>query len=205
NETSFPARIVAVDRDADLALLAVEKEGMPPPLVVKSARHLQETQPVYVAGFPLGELPGKSITINKYEVSSLKKEKGVLDKLQIHGDMQPGNSGGPVVDGDGEVIGMCVSILRGTRINFAIPGDKVRGFLSGRVAELTLETPARVEGRLQVPVALKTIDPLGRVGRVNLELWTGKADSVRPGSRTAPESQPGDGPRQTFVLDIQQQ
>src|SRR5262249_24097574 len=154
--------------------------------------HLQETQPVYVAGFPLGEVPGKSITINKYELSSLKKEKGVLDKLQVHGDMLPGNSGGPVLDADGDVIGMCVSMLRNTRINFPIPGDKVCGFLSGRLAELPLETPVRVDGRLQVPVALKLVDPLGRVRKANLDLWIGKPNASRPGSRTAPEPQPGD-------------
>src|SRR5262249_12939174 len=76
NETSFPAKVVAVDHEVDLAVLSVPKEGMPEPLVVKSAQHLQETQPVYVAGFPLAEVPGKSITINKYELSSLQKENG---------------------------------------------------------------------------------------------------------------------------------
>jgi predicted Zn finger-like uncharacterized protein len=205
NETSFPAQVVAVDHDVDLAVLSVPKEGMPEPLVVKSAQHLQETQPVYVAGFPLGEVPGKSITINKYELSSLKKEKGVLDKLQVHGDMLPGNSGGPVLDADGEVIGVCVSILRNTRINFAIPGDKVCGFLNGRLAELTLETPARVEGRLQVPVTMKLVDPLGHVRQADLDLWTGKPGPARPGSRTSPEPQPGEGPRQTLALQLQQQ
>jgi predicted Zn finger-like uncharacterized protein len=206
NETSFPAKVVAVDHDVDLAVLSVPKEGMPEPLVVKSAQHLQETQPVYVAGFPLGEVPGKSITINKYELSSLKKEKGVLEKLQVHGDMLPGNSGGPVLDADGEVIGVCVSILLNTRINFAIPGDKVCGFLNGRLAELTLETPARIEGRLQVPVTMKLVDPLGHVRQADLDLWTGKPDPpARPGSRTAPEPQPGEGPRQTLALPVQQQ
>jgi predicted Zn finger-like uncharacterized protein len=205
NESSFPAKVVAVDHDVDLAVLSVPKEGMPEPLVVKSAQHLQETQPVYVAGFPLGEVPGKSITINKYELSSLKKEKGVLDKLQVHGDMLPGNSGGPVLDADGEVIGVCVSILLNTRINFAIPGDKVCGFLNGRLAELALETPARVEGRLQVPVTMKLVDPLGHVRQADLDLWTGKPGPARPGSRTAPEPQAGEGPRQTLALPVQKQ
>src|SRR5262249_3989867 len=62
NETTIPARVVAVDRDADLALLSVRDPrggppGMPEPLLIKSAQHLRETQPVFVAGFPLGELP----------------------------------------------------------------------------------------------------------------------------------------------------
>jgi S1-C subfamily serine protease len=205
HETTLTAKVVAVDHDADLALLSVPKEGLPAPLVVKSAQNLQETQPVYVAGFPLGELPGKSITINKYELSSLKKEKGVLDKLQIQGGMQPGNSGGPVLDADGAVIGVCVAILRNTNINFAIPGDKVHQFLNGRLAALTLEPPARVEDKLQVPVAVKVVDPLGRVRRASVAFWVGKPGPSRPGSWTPPAPRPGDGPRQTLALDIRQQ
>jgi S1-C subfamily serine protease len=204
-ESSFPAKLVALDRDADLALLSVQKEGMPEPLVVKSAQDLQETQPVYVAGFPLGEVPGKSITINKYELSSLKKEKGVLDKLQVHGDMLPGNSGGPLLDADGDVVGVCVAILRNTRINFAIPGDKVLRLLNGRLAELNLGSPTQAEGGLQVPVTMRLADPLGRVSQAALDFWVGKPGPARPGSWTAPEPQPGDGTRQTLALVVKEQ
>src|SRR5581483_11141374 len=111
NEVTLKAEVLAVDHDADLAVLRVPKEGLPPPLTVKSALSLHETQPVYIAGFPLGERPGKNVTINEYKVSSLKKEKGVLDKVQIHGEMVFGNSGGPVLDADGNVVAVCVSIL----------------------------------------------------------------------------------------------
>ncbi|HZY85733.1 MAG TPA: trypsin-like peptidase domain-containing protein, partial [Gemmataceae bacterium] len=205
DEATFPAKVVAVDHDADLALLSVPAKGMPAPLVVKSAQGLQETQVVYVAGFPLGELPGKSITINKYELSSLKKEKGALDKLQVHGDMQPGNSGGPLLDADGEVVGVCVAVLRNTRINFAVPGDKVCRFLDGHLAELALETPARVDGQLRVPVSVRLVDPLGRLRQVGLDVWVGKPGPGRPASRTAPAPQPGDGPRQTLNVEIREQ
>jgi predicted Zn finger-like uncharacterized protein len=205
NAATFPAKVVAVDHDADLAVLSVPKEGAAPPLLVKSALALQETQPVYVAGFPLGESLGKSITINKYDLSSLKKVNGALEKLQVHGDMQPGNSGGPLLDADGEVVGVCVAILRNTRINFAIPGDKVLRFLTGHLDDLALGPPARVDGSLRVPVSAFLTDPLKRVRRVSLDLWVGKPGPARPGSRTAPKPEPGDGPRQTLELAVQQQ
>ncbi len=210
DEASFPAKVVAVDHDADLALLSVPKQGQPEPLVVKSAQQMQETQTVYVAGFPLGEVPGKNVTINRYELSSLKKERGVLDKLQVHGDMQPGNSGGPLLDADGEVVGVCVAVLRNTRINFAVPGDKVLRFLHGRLTELTLGVPARAGDRLQVPVAVQVSDPLGRLAQAELEYWVGKAgkpgeELTRPGSRSPPKPEPGDGPRQKLSLPLQKQ
>lgn len=100
SESTVAGRVLAVDPDADLAIVSVPSEKSAGPLPVKSALCLQETQPVYVAGFPLGEVPGKSVTINRHEIASLKMEKGVLAKLQVDGDMLPGNSGGPVPDAD---------------------------------------------------------------------------------------------------------
>jgi S1-C subfamily serine protease len=211
NEVSLVAQVVAVDPDVDLALLSVPKADLPPSLVVKSALALLETQPIYVAGFPLGELPGKNVTINEYKMSSLKKEKGELDKLQIAGDMQPGNSGGPVLDAGGDVVGVCVSILRDRRtntdlrINFAIPADKVIRFLEGRFAGLTLGSPTRADVGLRVPVSVRLIDPLGRVSRVALDFWAGKPGAERPPGRKSPEAQPGDGPRQTLTLEVHQE
>jgi S1-C subfamily serine protease len=210
NEVTLTAQLVAVDPEEDLAVLSVPKKDLPTPMTVRSAQRLQETQPVYVAGFPLGERVGKNVTINKYELSSLKKDKdGALDRLQVHGDMVFGNSGGPVLDADGDVVGVCVSIVSdprvATRINFAIPGDKVLRFLSGRLADLTLETPAEADGRLRVPAAVKLTDPLGRVGQVALEVWAGKPGPARPGSRTPPQPLPGDGPHEKLTVPVQKQ
>ena len=48
----------------------------------------------------------------------LHGDDGLLSKVQVNGGMQPGNSGGPVVDPHGNVIGVAVSIIEGTQINF---------------------------------------------------------------------------------------
>ncbi len=205
DEVTLTAQVVAVDPDADLAVLSVPKDGLPAPLPIRSAESLRETQPVYVAGFPLGELPGKNVTVNEYKLSSFKKEKGVLDRLQIDGNMLPGNSGGPVLDAGGSVVGVCVSILRNTNINFAIPGDKVLRFLDGRLAELSLGTPARADGGLRVPLSVRVIDPLGRLSRAAVDYWVGPPGPSRPGSRTPPRAGPGDGPRQTLTMEVRQQ
>jgi S1-C subfamily serine protease len=209
DEVTLKAEVLAVDHDADLAVLSVPKEGLPPPLLVKSALSLHETQPVYIAGFPLGERPGKNVTINEYKVSSLKKENGVLDKVQIHGEMVFGNSGGPVLDADGNVVAVCVSILPDprveTHINFAVPGDKVLRFLNGHFADLTAEAPWRDGERLKVPVTVHVVDPLGRVSQAIVEYWVGPPGPARPGSRTEPKPDPKDGPHQTTTLAVKQQ
>jgi predicted Zn finger-like uncharacterized protein len=141
DERSLAANVLGVDRNADLAVLRVEGRELPPPLPVRSARNLQFTQQVYVFGFPFGADLGKEITVSQSSVSSLRWENGVLAKVQVNGGMHPGNSGGPVVDAYGNVIGVAVSVLRFTQINFAAPGDQVYAVLYGRIARLSLGQP----------------------------------------------------------------
>src|SRR5262249_24009624 len=63
------------------------------------------------------------ITVTTSSVSSLRREGGILKQVQVNGGMQPGNSGGPVTDTRGKVVGVSVAGITGTTINFAIPSD----------------------------------------------------------------------------------
>jgi S1-C subfamily serine protease len=130
-ERVFPAQLLGAVQNRDLAVLRVQGADLPEPLPVRPAKYLTELQKVYVFGFPFGEQLGKNITVSESSVSSLRKysRSDELKEVQVNGGMQPGNSGGPVVDTSGHVVGVAVSIIRGTQINFAIPGEHVRGYL----------------------------------------------------------------------------
>ncbi len=83
-----------------------------------------------IYGYPFGELLGKSISVNRSSVSSLRKESGKLRVVQLAGGLNPGNSGGPVTNIKGEVIGVSVAKLRGAEtIGFAIPAEEVDAFV----------------------------------------------------------------------------
>jgi S1-C subfamily serine protease len=128
-EAKLAGTLLGVDRDNDLAVLRVEGDPsrLPPPLPVASAAGLMETQNVYIFGFPFGAQLGKNITVSKSAISSLRRGgDGVLKQVQVNGGMHPGNSGGPVTDTRGVVIGVSVAGIEGTQINFAVPGDFVR-------------------------------------------------------------------------------
>src|SRR5262249_23461162 len=127
-EKALACRVLGIDRGTDLAVLRLMRAtDLPKPLVVKSAKELQETETVFVFGFPLGDQLGKNISVRKSSVSALRLDpEGNLQKVQVEGGMDPGNSGGPVVDGQGNVIGVAVSKIATTQINFAVPGDFVR-------------------------------------------------------------------------------
>ena len=126
---TFPARVVGQDPGKDLAILEVEGAFAPDPLKVSDTSHLRETHDLYAFGFPLGERLGEEITVTRTSVSSLRRgPRG--QEIQLHGGLIPGNSGGPVTDTSGRVVGVVVSMVGGTSINFAIAGDEVQTFLS---------------------------------------------------------------------------
>src|SRR5262249_21749758 len=84
-EQRMSGRVLGVDRSSDLAVIEVDRnDGLPTPLVVKSAKGLEELDKLYTFGFPLGERLGKEITIRDTSVSSLRKKNGALDRIQVN-------------------------------------------------------------------------------------------------------------------------
>jgi hypothetical protein len=203
DELQRVAAVLGVDRSNDLAVLRVDGDTapLPPPLPVDSAAGLVETQKVYVFGFPLGTQLGRNITVSESSVSSLRRDDGGrLSQVQVNGGMHPGNSGGPVADTRGVVVGVSVAVIRGTQINFAIPGDLVKQVLAGRVLSTELGTAYLSGGRPTVPVQLTCLDPLNRVRQVQVEVWTGSPGKTRPPAAGQPPApQPGDGSRRTVT------
>lgn len=123
--------IIAMDDKLDLAILKGSS--------VKILDYLQFSptlvtgQDIYAFGYPLlGEL-SKEIKVTNGIVSSLAGLKNDPTRIQITAAIQPGNSGGPVVDDRGLVIGVAVGRLVGEavqNINFAIKKDDILAYLS---------------------------------------------------------------------------
>lgn len=201
-ERRLPATVLGVDSRADLAVLRVEPDGreLPPPLPIIGGSGLQETQSVYVFGFPFGTALGRNISVRRATVSSLRRDSTGLSRIQVEGGIDQGNSGGPVVDPEGKVVAVSVSKLRGTQINFAIPGEKITELIRGKPDRATLGIAFRAPNAVHLPVRVPVVDPLGKIKKVVLESWTGKDDSPRPASASRPESRPGDSPR--VALDL---
>jgi S1-C subfamily serine protease len=180
--------VLGVDRGHDLGAVRVEGKDLPEPLKLGSAEKLRETQDVFVFGFPFGRQLGKAITVSRSSVSSLRRKGTELDQVQVNGGMHPGNSGGPVIEPGGQVIGVAVAVIKGTQINFAIPGEVVNAFLNGR-RDVFLREPAYKDGdQLKMPLIVTLIDPLARVQGVQVECWTGPLGKEVPddsGKQTA--------------------
>jgi S1-C subfamily serine protease len=204
-ERVLAAKIVTVDQTSDLAVLRADAEDakpLPPPLDVGRAGKLLETQQVFIFGFPLGEGLGKNITVSTSSVSSLRKDaEGNLAKLQVNGGMHHGNSGGPVVDGRGRVVGVAVSGIANTQLNFAIPGERVATLLNGRIAAMSVGAGTHKLGKIAIPVSLQTLDPLKRIDKLAVDWWIGDPGKPRPPASRRPAARAGDlDPRQNAKI-----
>ncbi len=200
-ETRMVGEVLGVDRISDLAVIRVPDTGkLPAPLALASEAPI-ELQKVYIFGFPFGERLGKNITITEKKVTSLRPDKeGGLKEIQIDGGMNPGNSGGPVVNTHGNLVGVSVSIITGAQISFAVPAERVRKVMEGRVAEHQHGEAYAQQGKTHMPVRLKCLDPLNKIREMRVDVWTAPAGAARPTTDQKPQSLPGDGPRQEHVM-----
>ena len=173
-ETTLPGKLLGVDRTNDIAVLKVEG-NLPTPLLFGSNDDLVETQKVYIFGFPFGVELGKNITVSESSVSSLRTNAaGELTQIQVNGGMHPGNSGGPVVNSQGLVVGVSVAVIRNTQINFAIPGQIVRSLLAGNILESKSGQPYRASSQVRVPLHYDCLDAYQRIREFDVDVWTGK-------------------------------
>ena len=173
DEVSYQADILTSVAEEDLAILRVKDvKNLPAPLKLSAGADLTETMPVFCLGFPFGNLLGvdqqnPAITISKGSVSSLRNSKeGELLAIQIDGALNPGNSGGPVVDNKGQIIGVAVAAIKGAQIGFAIPGAEVTKLINGRAVHATFQL-AKAEGNAaELAVVVTLADPFDRLRAV---------------------------------------
>jgi serine protease Do len=130
---SFVAKVVGTDEPSDLAVLKIEAAALPT-LPVGDARKVRVGDVVLAIGNPLGV--GQTVTMGI--VSAKGRATGVSDGgfedfLQTDAPINQGNSGGPLVDTRGELVGINSQILTPSGgsigIGFAIPADMAQNVM----------------------------------------------------------------------------
>jgi len=124
----FPlTTMVAADEKADLVKLMVNlPRGNDHYLTVSGARP-EVGEHVVVLGSPLG----LEQTASDGMVSAIRTIRNRGEFLQISAPISPGSSGGPVVNMQGQVIGIAAFQVKGQQINFAVPGYRVLALRDG--------------------------------------------------------------------------
>lgn len=167
NEEAIKAEVLCQLDDPDLAVLKVARPKTPVvPLEFSNVPRPFETMPVFIVGYPFGEAlstnqGNPSITIGKGSVSSVRKDQnGKLAKVQIDGALNPGNSGGPVVDGEGRLIGIAVQTIQGSNIGLTIPASALTDVLAGSLGKPSIAVSPAINGAApKYEIRAPLIDP----------------------------------------------
>jgi S1-C subfamily serine protease len=100
-----------IDPSNDLALLLISALS-PGYLEMSAENSLKVGQKVFTMGFPVPDVLGYEAKYSEGAISSLSGIQGAVSLIQTTVPIQPGNSGGPLSDESGHVVGVVTSILR---------------------------------------------------------------------------------------------
>lgn len=126
--SKIQASIIKVNANLDIAVLRINRKTN----AYAIFGQVRTGEDVMTLGFPLGNILGEEIKATKGVVSALVGYQGDKDYLQFTAPIQPGNSGGPLLNEGGFVVGINTSNLVGEdlqNINFAIKGTSALNFL----------------------------------------------------------------------------
>lgn len=136
NQVQLSAAVIGSDASSDLALLRVQGlEGVAGFLPLANSGSVRQGDRVYAVGFPLPEIMGMQAKLSEGLISATAGMRGDLRMYQISAPVQPGNSGGPLLNDRAEVIGVVSGCLDATvmmkqgvfpqNVNYAVKSDNL--------------------------------------------------------------------------------
>jgi S1-C subfamily serine protease len=198
-EQIVPAEIMAADTSGefqtDLAILMTKGVKKPPtPINISVRSETTEGMAYAAAGFPFGGMLNSSsashqsnptVTTPFGHISRRILDKdGQLELFQVDGSLQPGNSGGPIVEEKtGKLIGLAVAKLGSVdTIGLVIPADELRRVIAGRVGALDLTLKTLDQNNAKIEIKAQIVDPKGSVKDVMIHAAPASAGTISPNS-----------------------
>lgn len=134
----FSAEIIAQDEETDLAVLKIDTKGETMPVLTVSTKQELEIGDIVLAiGNPFGV--GQSVTSGIVSATSRTGVTGLGSFIQTDAAVNPGNSGGALIDLDGELVGVNTAIFSrsggSNGIGFAIPAELVARAVESAISE----------------------------------------------------------------------
>lgn len=141
--TEYIAQILGLDQEQDIAVLGVAKANFPY-LTVNTTTNIGDD--IYAIGAP----KSMSYTLTKGIISAKEREIGNYKYIQIDAAINDGNSGGPLLNNTGQVIGVnTLKMMDSEGIGLAIPISRVCDYL--KTLQIDLDEKGNVSGEIELP------------------------------------------------------
>ena len=155
-------RVVGRDDGLDVAVISVDFDGDLPIIAFGNSSLLEQGEDVAIIGYPLGSQLGESPSVTKGIVSARRILEN-FEFIQTDSPVNPGNSGGPLINAQGEVVGIITAKVERSEgrliegIGLAIPINTVRDVLPFLRAEASVGgTPTVQTTAIPTPAPVPT-------------------------------------------------
>ena len=172
----FSADLILKDKNNDLAILKLQEFkyseifSNPIPFIVSTSSSSKLGEDVFTLGFPLGEILGKSAKFSSGKINSLFGIQDDPRVFQISNPIQPGNSGGPLFNSNGELIGIVFSSLNAKffyenadiipqNVNFAVKSNYLLNLISLLPDEKEISNRKNLLMNLPIEKQIELIQP----------------------------------------------
>lgn len=146
----YDATVVATDKVNDLAILKVNGANISIANIPYSVRTSTADvgEEIFVLGYPLTSTMGDEIKLTTGVISSKSGFQGDVSLYQISAPIQPGNSGGPLFDSKGNVIGIVSAKHRGAEnVGYAIKASYLRNLMESTITTNVLPQTNRISAQ----------------------------------------------------------
>jgi len=154
---TWDAAVLSIDEKRDLALLRITAKGLTP-LPLANSNAVEVGQEVRAFGFPLASALGEDLKVTRGTVAGLSMRDAQM-VIQIDAAVNPGNSGGPLLNENGQVVGVVSAKLVGPLVGgvgFAVPINYAKTMLRDEGVEFATDG---AKEKLDGPALVKRVSP----------------------------------------------
>lgn len=150
-----PASVVLSDRQNDLSILKIEGDKFKPykNIPYNFTTNIKDTgTEVFTLGYPIASVMGTEVKFTDGKISSKTGIQGDVTVYQISVPIQPGNSGGPLFDNHGNLVGITSSGLnrdyfKAENVNYAIKSSYLKSLIDSLPTPIELQTTADISNK----------------------------------------------------------
>lgn len=133
-ENLSEARVISIDKKNDIAILKIKNDFNNSALPLIDNNKIELGEDISVIGYPLAFTLGDSVKVTSGDINANSGIDNDISQFQFSAPVQQGNSGGPIINSGGEVVGMVVAKLSGGQIqpelvNFAVKIQYIKNIL----------------------------------------------------------------------------